>query len=275
MHQMPNNTALQNLTLRQKASILVRHPWFNKTIITLIVINAITLGIETSHNIMEEVGTSLRMVDRFILTVFVIEILLRIYAEGWRFFKNPWNIFDFFVVGVALLPAYEIFSIFRTLRILRALRIVSTIPSMRRVVAGLLRALPGISSIIVLMLLIFYVAAVMATKLFGEGSPEKFGTLGETMYTLFQVMTLEGWSEDVVRPLMEIYPYAWLYFVVFILVTSFALLNLFIGVIVNAMQHGQMGQLLESQEEQTDLEEKVLREVREIRKEIQDLKKNL
>jgi voltage-gated sodium channel len=174
--------------------------------------------------------------DRLILAVFVIELGLRIAAYGRRFFRDPWSLFDLFVVMIALMPQAGPLSVLRALRILRALRLISAVPRLRRVVAALLSAIPGMGAIILLMCLIFYVAAVIATKLFGSRFPEWFGTIGESLYSLFQIMTLESWSMGIVRPVLEVYPHAWAFFVPFILIATFTMLNLFIAVIVNAMQ---------------------------------------
>ena len=122
------------------------------------------------------------------------------------------------------------------MQILRLLRVLSVAPSLRRVVEGLVSALPGMGSVFLLMGLIFYVGAVMATKLFGDAFPDWFGTLGRSGYTLFQVMTLESWSMGIVRPVMEVHPFAWAFFVTFIMVTTFAVVNLLVGLIVNSMQ---------------------------------------
>ncbi len=205
-------------------------------IIALILINAVTLGLETSQSIMARHGDLLHALDRLILAVFVVEISLKLYAQGLGFFRRSWNLFDFTVVGLALIPASGPLAVLRALRVLRVLRLVSMVPRLRFVVEALLKALPGISSIGLLMLLLFYVFAVMSTGLFGERFPEWFGSIGASMYTLFQVMTLESWSMGIVRPVMEHYPYAWLFFVPFILVATFTMLNLFIGIIVDTMQ---------------------------------------
>jgi voltage-gated sodium channel len=208
-----------------------------QSIITiLIIVNAITLGMETSPSLMEATGGWIHVIDRAILAVFVAEIALKLFARGLAFWRDPWNIFDVLVVGVALLPATGNFSVLRAFRILRVLRLVSVVPSLRRVVGALLHAIPGMGSVVMLLSVLYYVFAVMATKLFGAGFPEWFGTLGQSLYTLFQVMTLESWSMGIVRPVMEVYPHAWMFFVPFILLTSFAVLNLFIGIIVDAMQ---------------------------------------
>lgn len=207
-----------------------------RVIIALILINAVTLGLETSQPLMARHGVLLHGIDRLILSAFVLEIALKLYAQGLGFFRRGWNVFDFLVVGVALVPASGPLAVLRALRVLRVLRLLSVVPRLRFVVEALLKALPGISSIALLMLILFYVFAVMATGLFGADFPEWFGHIGASMYTLFQVMTLESWSMGIVRPVMAEHPYAWAFFVPFILIATFTMLNLFIGIIVDTMQ---------------------------------------
>jgi len=206
------------------------------TIIGVIVFNAIILGMETSSTIMGSFGPLILALDTACLAIFVVEIALKLIALGPRFFRSGWNLFDFVIVGIALIPAAQGLSVLRALRILRVLRIVSAVPSLRRVVEGLLTALPGMGSVFLLMSIIFYIGAVMATKLFAASFPEWFGTIGASLYTLFQIMTLESWSMGIVRPVLEIYPYAWAFFVPFIMVTTFAVVNLIVGLVVNSMQ---------------------------------------
>lgn len=215
--------------------LLVSRRW-EQAIVTIILVNSLILGLETDPGIVSSFGPFLHTLDAIILGIFVVELILRIYAFGPRFFRDPWSLFDFFVIAVALVPASGPFQVLRALRILRALRLVSVLPALRRVVGGLIAALPGMSSIVVLMAMLFYVAAVMATNLFGRAFPDWFGSLGASLYTLFQVMTLESWSMGIVRPVMAVYPLAWTFFVPFILLSTYAVLNLFIGVIVSAMQ---------------------------------------
>ena len=219
----------------QRLRDLVEAPWFNHAIIVVILLNAITLGLETSPAMMARHGELLHGLDRIALAIFMVELLLRFAAYRGRFFRDPWRLFDLVVVGVALLPASGAFSVLRALRVLRVLRLVSIVPSMRKVVNALLGALPGMGSIAALLVMVLYVAAVMATKLFGAISPDGFGDLGKTAFTLFQVMTIEGWAE-IARELMVHPPWAWLFFVAYILVSTFTVLNLFIAVVVNAMQ---------------------------------------
>jgi len=207
-----------------------------RLITVLIIINALILGLETSDRAAQAFGPILNILDHIILGVFVVEIATRMAVFRLRFFRDPWSIFDFIVVGIALVPATESFSVLRALRVLRVLRLLTTMPSLRRVVGGLIAALPGMGSIIMLLAVLYYVFSVMATKLFGAAFPEWFGTIGASAYSLFQIMTLESWSMGIVRPVMEKFPYAWAFFVPYIIVTTFAALNLFIGVVVNAMQ---------------------------------------
>jgi voltage-gated sodium channel len=214
----------------------IESPKIQNLIMLLIVINAIILGLETVPEAMAAYGGILLGVDHFILGVFVIEILLRIYAHRMAFFRDPWSLFDFAVVAIALVPASGPLAVLRALRILRVLRLLTLVPSMRRVVGALLGSIPGLSSIALVLLLIYYVFAVIATKLFGEDFPQWFGSIGESLYSLFQIMTLESWSMGIVRPVMIEHPYAWIFFIIFILIATFTMLNLFIAIIVNAMQ---------------------------------------
>ena len=222
-------------------------------ITALIVLNAIILGLETSDTVMASWGGWLLWADRILLTVFVIEIAARLVAHRLAFFRDPWSLFDFVVVGVALVPATGAFSVLRALRVLRVLRLITVAPSLKRVVAALISALPGMGAIVMLLGLVFYVSSVMATMLFGEQFPQWFGSLGASAYSLFQIMTLESWSMGIVRPVMEVYPWAWAFFVPFILATAFTMLNLFIGVVVNAMQE-EHDELLKAEHEEVEMQ---------------------
>ena len=205
-------------------------------ILAVILINAVTLGLETDPGAMARYGGVLEWLDRIALSIFCVEIAAKLYVRGLRFFRDPWNVFDFLVVAIALLPSGGQLSVLRSLRILRVLRLITIVPSLKRVVGALLGALPGMGSIVMLLGVIYYVGAVMATNLFGGTFPDWFGSIPKSAYTLFQVMTLESWSMGIVRPVMETFPYAWAFFIPFILVTTFTALNLFIGVVVSAMQ---------------------------------------
>ena len=221
---------------RARLAAFLDTPHVRNAIMAVILFNAVILGMETSPALMTRAGGLLVTLDRICLAIFVVELGLKLYALGPRFLRSGWNIFDTVIVGIALLPASGELSVLRSLRILRVLRLISFSASIRRVVEGFIRALPGMVSVFMLTCLIFYVSAVMATKLFGTAFPDRFGNLGATALTLFQVMTLEGWADAVVRPVMEVYPLAWVFFIAFILVTTFAVINLLVGLVVNAMQ---------------------------------------
>lgn len=245
---------------------------FERVIIALIILNAITLGLETSETMVEAIGPALYAIDRTLLIVFVLELIAKFIVYRGDFFKSPWRVFDFIVVGIAVIPATGSLSVLRALRILRVLRLVSTVPSLRRVVGGLMSALPGMGSIVLLLTLVFYVFSVMATKLFGDQFPQWFSSLGSSAYSLFQIMTLESWSMGIVRPVMEVYPWAWAFFIPFIACTTFTVLNLFIGVVVAAMQkeHDEI-----ADEERSALRDDntvILEEIRALRAQIEGLK---
>lgn len=274
------------MQLRRTVGEWVESVRFQRVVTVLIVISGITLGLETSDRVMASVGPYLLAFDLIVLSIFVFEIAGKLFYRGASFFRNGWNVFDFLVVGIALLPASGPLAVLRALRILRILRLLSVVPALRRVVEALLRSVPGLVSVIAIIMLFFYVGAVLATKLFGDAFEPWFGTIGQSMYTLFQIMTLESWSMGIVRPVMEIYPLAWLFFVPFIVVTSFAVLNLFIGIIVDSMQmlHAEERaddekEALERGEEPTTVTPAEMRSlaknVAALRSEIADLKSQL
>lgn len=224
------------IALRSQVAAFLDRPAVTRFILAVILFNAVILGLETSRPVMAAAGDIILLLDRLCLAIFIVELALKLFALGGRFFRSGWNIFDLAVVGVALLPASGGLSVLRALRVLRVLRVISIAPSLRRVVEGFLRALPGMGSVALLIGLIYYIGSVMATKLFAASFPEWFGDLGRSAYSLFQIMTLESWSMGIVRPVMEVYPYAWAFFVPFILATTFAVMNLLVGLIVNSMQ---------------------------------------
>ncbi len=259
------------MPLRETIRRILETEAAEKAIVAIIVANAIVLGLETYPSAQARLGPLLVALDHIFLGFFTIEIVARIYAHGPRFFRGAWNLFDFAVVAIAWLPATGPFSVLRALRVLRVLRLITTVPSIRRVVNGLLQAIPGVGSIMLLLFLVFYVFSVMATMLYGADFPEWFGSLERSAYTLFQIMTLESWSMGIVRPVMEKHPYAWAFFVPFILVTSFTVLNLFIGIIVNAMQAEHEAELRAEHEERSREIHMLLEEIHALRAEVRRL----
>jgi voltage-gated sodium channel len=205
-------------------------------VIAVIILNAIILGLETDATIMASFGALLLAIDKLCLGVFLIEIGVKLFAYRLQFWRSGWNIFDFLVIGVALVPGGGAWSVLRSLRVLRVLRLLTAVPSLKKVISAFVHSIPGLSSVIAVMAIFFYTAAVLSTRLFGETHPDWFGSMGASLFTLFQIMTLESWSMGIVRPVMEAHPWAWAYFVPFIILATFTILNLFIGIIVSTMQ---------------------------------------
>ena len=222
--------------VRERLRGIIDHRYFQSFVLTVILLNAAILGMETSQAAMARFGPVILALDTLCLAFFATELAIKIFVQRRRFFSDGWNIFDFVIVAIAFVPNGQGLSVLRALRILRLFRVISVAPTMRRVVEGLIKALPGMGSVFLLMGIVFYVGSVMATKLFSDEFPEWFGTLGRSAYSLFQIMTLESWSMGIVRPVMSIYPFAWLFFVPFILITTFVVVNLVVGLVVNSMQ---------------------------------------
>jgi len=255
-------------SLRERTRAFIESARFERFITILILVNAIALGIETSPAVSANFGGSLFVLDKLVLAVFVVELLARFFVYRGQFFRDPWRVFDFLIVGIAALPASGPFAVLRALRVLRVLRLVSLVPSMRRVIGALLKAIPGMTSIMGLMGIVLYVSAVMATKLFGGIAPEFFGNLGGSLFTLFQIMTVEGWP-DIARGVMAQAPFAWIFFVAYLLIATFMVLNLFIAVVVNAMQM----QVDEDHKAEEDTHtQQILEEIRALRREIEGMR---
>lgn len=250
---------------------ILNWPHFESAVLVLVILNSVILALETSPTIMSGLGETLYAIDRVFLLLFVIEILMRLFVDFKGFWRDPWRVFDFVVIGLALLPATGPLAVLRSLRILRVLRLVSAVPAMRRVVSGLLGAVPGMASIILLIGILFFVFSVISTTMFSQHFPEWFGSLGASAYTLFQIMTLESWSMGIVRPVMDVFPYAWLLFVPFIILTAFTVLNLFIGVIVDAMQTEHESMASEERGQMISDNEQILAELKALRQQVSEL----
>ena len=244
--------------------------------IALILINAAVLGLETWPAAMTTAGGLILALDKASLAGFVLEIAVRIYVHRWAFWRDPWSLFDFAVVAIALVPATGQLAVLRALRVLRVLRLLTMVPSMRRVVGALLASIPGLGSIGLVLLIIYYVFAVIATHLFAGAYPEWFGQLGRSLYPLFQIRTLDSGSMGISRPVRESFPYAWAFFIPFILVATFTMLNLFIAIIVNAMQsyneQEQQDTVAAFEQPRDQKEADVHAEVLALREEIRELK---
>ncbi|HMO06727.1 MAG TPA: ion transporter [Paracoccaceae bacterium] len=221
---------------------------FHRFIISVILVNAAILGLLT-FDISPSLRNLLEVIDNVCLVIFCAEIIMKLVALGPRFFRDGWNVFDFVVVGIALLPATGPLAVLRTLRVLRLLRLVTAVPSMKRVVNGMFVALPGGASVAAVLLILYYVAAIIADSLFREGMPQYFGDMGTTFFTLFQLMTIEGWNGIAIE-VMEVYPRSWIFFVTFIIFTAFTTLNLLFGIIVDAMETAKEEEVRQEMAEQ-------------------------
>ena len=235
----------------KKIKTLVESSWFQNAILIVIAINAVIMGLQTSASVNAVIGPVLVVLDYICLGIFILEILLKLMAYGFRFFTDGWNWFDLIIVvcsvfsGLAFLKVLRVFRIFRIFRTfkalkgLRAMRMVSRLDKLRMIIGAIGKSIPGISWTAVLLLLIYYIFALIGTSLFGEAFPEWFGSIGKSLYTLFQVMTLESWSMGISRPVMEVFSWAWLYFVPFVLISSFVVMNVVVGIVVNSISEVQ------------------------------------
>ncbi|MEW5683109.1 MAG: ion transporter [Pseudomonadota bacterium] len=269
---MSSDALVSAPTLRARLKQFIEHGTVQRVLLALILINAVILGMETMPGVMAAIGSYLLTLDKAILAVFVVEIAIRLFVHRLAFFKDGWSVFDFIVVGIALVPASGPFAVLRALRVLRVLRVLTFVPSMRKIVGALIQSLNGMLSIAMVLALIYYVAAVMATKLFGDAFPDWFGSLGASLYTLFQIMTLESWSMGIARPVMEQFPYAWAFFVPFILIATFTMLNLFIAVIVNAVQSMHDEEHKEEHDADVATQQQLLSQMQQLQQELVQLR---
>ena len=248
-----------------KWKIYIEHflaqPIVQHGIVALIFLNAALLGMETSPWIMGQIGETLHILDHTILYIFITELVLLMLARGLNFFKDPWCIFDFVVIAIAIVPASESLAVLRSLRVLRVLRLINKVESMKKVVRGLLGSLASLGSVMGLLLIVFYAASVVSTNLFGKEFPDYFGTLGASLFTLFQIMTLENWADGIARPIMEKFPLAWIFFLVYIMLSTFVVINLFVAAIVDAFSSISHADAAEKKE----IEDEKLRELKEQR----------
>ena len=244
-----------------KIKKIIDSQFFQRFIITIIILNGIIMGFETSKDFELHYGVYATYFNTLVVLIFTIEIVLRIYIYRISFFKDAWSLFDLSIVLISLVPANAGFEIFRVMRVLRLLRLITVVPQMKKIVMALVKVMPGMGAIGALLLLIFYIFAIMATNLYAETFPEWFGTLGDSIYTLFQIMTLESWSMGIVRPIMEQHPNAWLFFIPYILIATFIMINLIVAVVVDAMNEL-------TNEENVDM----LDEIKTLRDEIKELK---
>ncbi len=255
---------------------LVNAPAFEWGIIAVIIVNAILLGMETSPALNDAYGNWMHVGNWIALAIFIVEALLKMIALAPRidrYFRDGWNIFDFSVIVFALIPATGEFAmIARLARLLRALRLISTIKELRLIVAAVVRSIPSVFHVIMLMSIIIYIYAIIGYQLFHEHDPTNWGNLGICVLTLFNMITLEGWTE-IMATAMELHDWAWVYFVTYIVVATFVVINLFIAIIINNLDEAKLERLQELQEPAT--QEEILRELRSTQEALQRLEARL
>lgn len=204
-------------------------------ILAVIFFNSLLFGLQTSHEMVQSHGSALRCLDQICLWIFVAELGLKVLAYGTRFPRDPWNLFDFLIVAVSFAPDMGMFSSLRLFRVLRVFKLVSGMRHMRIIISAIMRSLPGVSWAGMLLLIVYYVYGIIATNLFGPAFPDWFGDLGKSMYSLFQIMTLESWSMGIARPVIARFPSAWVFFVTYIIISSFIALNIVVGIVLNSI----------------------------------------
>jgi len=245
---------------------------FQRLIVSLIIMNSVLIGFETSEVVMNLYGYNIDIFDLTLLTLFTIEIVLKLYVYRLGFFKNAWNVFDFAIISISILPAAGSFSVFRALRIIRTLRLLKSIPKLRIIIESLIKSLPSIGWIVVLLAIVFYTFAVIGINLFGNNYPEYFGDLGKSFFTLFQIMTLESWSSAIARPIMDGVPFSGIYFMTFILIATYTTLNIFIAIVVNTMNEVSLKDL---QEEEQHIKDFVVEENQKLHSKIDQLQSSI
>lgn len=229
---------LNKKRLKNKIKKIVENSLFQNFILVVIILNAVLLGVMTYPALTSRFNFAFNLISNICIGIFTVEIALKLFCYGRKFFQNGWNNFDFIIVLISLVPtagAFSSFRVFRILRALRALRLITHLERLRVIVQAIIDSIPNVAWASGLLLVIFYIFSIMGTTMFSADFPDWFGTLGKSMYTLFQVMTLESWSMGIARPVISHFPYAWIYFVSFILISSFIVMNVIVGVVVNAI----------------------------------------
>ena len=253
---------------------LAASEWFQTAIIGVIVLNAIVLGLETYDTVDDAIGDELRALDHVFLGIFVFELAVRIGAYGrtpWRFFSGPWNIFDATIVAVAFVPGLSGSStLLRLARLLRVARLIRFLPDVHVLLRGVVKSLPSIGGLIVLTLLLLFLYGMVGWSMFGDEDPERWGNIGEAMLTLFNVLTLEGWP-DIFAAAREQTPWAVPYMLSFILLGTFIVLNLVIGIVLTSMEEARAAHRLEREDPDSDL----LRTIGDLRGQLEDLERRL
>ena len=257
--------------MKNKLKTFIENKFVNNFILGVIIYNSIILGLMTYPALNNQYGLFLHYSNWCCVIIFTVEIIIKLYVYGKAFFRDGWNNFDFILIAISWIPTGGVFSsfrAFRVLRALRALRLVTRLQKLRLIVQAIIESIPNVAWASVLLGLIFYIFAIMGTTMYAENFPVYFGSIGKSMFTLFQIMSLDDWSTEIARPITEFHPFAWVYFISFILVSAFIVLNVIVGVIVNAI-----GEISEFNRKKEEL--KKLRNATNLEKELSKLKKQI
>ena len=251
-----------------KIKSFVESRWFQAFVIAVILLNSVVFGLQTSQGLMERFGRTLNLFDQFCLGVFTVELVLKIIVYNKRFCHDPWNIFDFIIVAVSFVPDMGMFSALRLFRVLRVFKLISGVRPLRVILSAVIRSIPGVMWASVILLLVYYVYGIIGTNLFGKTHPQWFGTLGGSVYSLFQIMTLESWSMGIARPVIEVHPYAWIYFVSYILFSSFVVMNIVVGIVLTSIADS-----VKKEDAADDAQGSVRREFEKLKKQMEQFEK--
>lgn len=257
---------------------------FQGIILFVIIFNAIIMGIETIKGLSQGTIGTLALINAICLWIFVLEIIIKFLAYGLDYFKDPWNWFDMLIVGISFVSglsfmaafrAVRVLRVFKSLKALRGTRLISSVKHLQIIIGAIVKSVPSIMWTGLLLLLIYYIFALIGVNFFGEEFPDWFGTIGKAMYTLFQVMTLESWSMGISRPVMEVFPYAWAYFVPFVLLSSFIVMNVVVGIVVNAISEVTAENNDGEAADKTPANEELIKEIRSLKEQLDRLEKAL
>lgn len=222
--------------MREKLKVFIENKFVTNFILTIIILNSILLGLLTYPELSSKFGPIMQLSCFVCVIIFTIEMLIKLYVYKKDFFTDGWNNFDFILVAMSWIPTGGAFSSFRAFRILRVLRLVTRLKKLRIIVQAIIESIPNVGWVTLLLLLIFYIFAIMGTTLYAEHYPEYFGSIGKSMFSLLQIMTLDDWAAGMARRMLEHYPSIWVYFTSFILTSTFIVMNVIVGVIVNAIE---------------------------------------
>ena len=211
---------------------------FNNFVFFVIVVHCICLGLDTYSVIHDKLSEIFNILNIISSTIYLVEITLKTIFIRTKYLKNPWNLFDIVIVLVPLLsmiPGLYALRFLRILRILRSARLVSHTKPLQLILIAIVKSLSKLAWTGILLLLIFYIYAVLGASLFGTEFHAWFGDIGKSAYSLFQIMTLESWSMGIARPVIAVFPFAWIYFISFVIISSFIIMNLVVAIIVQTI----------------------------------------